>query len=50
MVAPSFTTSTYRNPKYRIVKVDLDTMRILDYTQYKLDLAKEPTIDMIPEF
>lgn len=35
MVAPSFTTSTHRNPRFRIMKVDLDTMRVVDFDQYK---------------
>lgn len=35
MVAPSFTTSTERNPRYRMLKVDLDTMRVVDYDQFK---------------
>jgi sphingomyelin phosphodiesterase len=35
LVAPSFTTSTAKNPRYRILKVDRDTMRVIDYDQYK---------------
>ena len=35
LVAPSFTTSTDRNPRYRILKVDRDTMRVVDYDQFK---------------
>ncbi len=34
MVAPSFTTSTFKNPRYRILKIDQDTMRVMDYSQY----------------
>lgn len=40
MVAPSVTTSTERNPRYRILKVDADTMRVVDYDQFKYVSAK----------
>lgn len=48
MVAPSFTTSTNRNPRFRVMKVDLETMRIMDFEQFKIDLQKSWTKDQIP--
>ena len=33
-VAPSLTTYSNKNPRYRIMKVDLDTMRVVDYDQF----------------
>lgn len=50
LVAPSFTTSTDRNPRYRILKVDRDTMRVVDYDQFKLNLKRNWTKDQTPVF
>lgn len=34
MIAPSLTTATFKNPNYRIMDIDEDTMQVLDYDQY----------------
>lgn len=39
-IAPSLTTYTNMNPSFRIYEIDSDTNQIVDYTQYRLDLAK----------
>lgn len=37
---PSLTTYTYKNPGFRVYKMDPDTYKMLDYDQYYLDLGK----------
>lgn len=34
MISPSITTATYKNPQYRIMDVDYDTLQVTEYYQY----------------
>lgn len=34
LLAPSLTTYSDKNPNYRIMTVDYDTLQVLDYDQY----------------
>jgi hypothetical protein len=40
LVAPSLTTFERRHPEYRVLTIDYDTLQVLDYEQYRLDLSK----------
>lgn len=35
MISPALTTATFKNPEYRILEIDYDTMQVLDYHQYR---------------
>lgn len=50
LVAPSLTTYGDRVPEYRILDIDFDTLQILDFKQYKLDLSKFKTKEQKPFF
>ena len=39
-IAPSLTTYGIRNPEFRIYEIDFDTMRPVNYQQYRLNLTK----------
>lgn len=34
MISPALTTATFKNPEYRILEIDYDTLQVLDYHQY----------------
>jgi sphingomyelin phosphodiesterase len=34
-IAPSLTTYSDKNPEYRIMTIDYDTLQVLDYEQYR---------------
>jgi sphingomyelin phosphodiesterase len=35
LIAPSFTTFSYRGPEFRVMDVDFDTLQVTDYSQYR---------------
>lgn len=50
LVAPSLTTYSDRIPEYRVMEVDFDTLQVLDFSQYRLDLRKNYTSEDHPSF
>lgn len=44
LVAPSLTTYSDKIPQFRVMEVDADTLHVLDYTQFNMDLRlkKDP--------
>lgn len=50
LVSPSLTTYSDRIPEYRVMDVDFDTLQVIDYSQYRLDLRKYQTADQKPQF
>ena len=34
MISPALTTATFKNPEYRVLEIDYDTLQVLDYHQY----------------
>lgn len=50
LVAPSLTTYENREPEYRVMEIDYDTLQVLDFQQYRLDLKKFTSKDQNPAF
>lgn len=50
LVAPSLTTYENREPEYRVMEIDYDTLQVLDFKQYRLDLQKYTSKDQNPAF
>jgi sphingomyelin phosphodiesterase len=40
LISPSLTTYSDKHPEYRVMSLDYDTLQVLDYEQYRLDLTK----------
>jgi sphingomyelin phosphodiesterase len=40
LISPSLTTYSDKHPEYRVMTIDYDTLQVLDYEQYRLDLNK----------
>lgn len=40
LIAPSLTTYSEKHPEYRVMTVDYDSLQVVDYEQYRLDLNK----------
>ena len=56
-ISPSITTATYKNPQYRIMDVDYDTLQVTEYYQYmylfkwfRLNLSSNPKKEDNPKF
>ena len=37
-IAPSLTTYSDKHPEYRIMTIDLDTLQVIDYDQYRYNI------------
>lgn len=40
LISPSLTTYSDKHPEYRVMTLDYDTLQVIDYEQYRLDLTK----------
>lgn len=49
-MSPSLTTYSDRIPEYRVMDVDYDSLQVLDYSQYHLDLRKFTSKEDQPVF